>query len=97
MPTDEQLLDAYSTAVVNAVDLVGPSVVKIDVATTSKRGRQRDGSGSGLVFSPDGLILTNSHVVENASRVEVRFADGTNLEASIVGADPDTDIAVVRA
>ncbi len=97
MPTDEQLLDAYSTAVVNAVDMVGPSVVKIDVATTSKRGRQRDGSGSGLVFSPDGLILTNSHVVENASRVEVRFADGTNLDASIVGADPDTDIAVVRA
>jgi S1-C subfamily serine protease len=97
MPTDEQLLDAYSTAVVNAVDLVGPSVVKIDVATTSKRGRQRDGSGSGLVFSPDGLILTNSHVVEKASRVEVHLADGTNLDASIVGADPDTDIAVVRA
>src|SRR5580765_3610945 len=97
MPADEQLLDAYSTAVVNAVDLVGPSVVKIDVATTSKRGRRRDGSGSGLVFSPDGLILTNSHVVENASRVEVRFADGTNLDATIVGADPDTDIAVVRA
>jgi S1-C subfamily serine protease len=97
VPTDEQLLDAYSAAVVNAVDLVGPSVVKIDVATTSKRGRRRDGSGSGLVFSPDGLILTNSHVVEKASRVEVHLADGTNLDASIVGADPDTDIAVVRA
>ena len=97
MPTDEQLLDAYSTAVVNAVDLVGPSVVKIDVSTTSRRGRRRDGSGSGLVFSPDGLILTNAHVVENASQVEVRFADGTKLDASIVGADADTDVAVVRA
>src|SRR4029078_13242590 len=96
MPDDEQLLDAYSTAVVNAVDLVGPSVVKIDVATTSKRGRRRDSSGSGLVFSPHGLILSNSHVVENAARVEVRFADGTNLDASIVGADQDTDIHVVR-
>ena len=97
MPTDEQLLDAYSTAVVNAVDLVGPSVVKIEVSTISRRGRRRDGSGSGLVFSPDGLILTNAHVVENASQVEVRFADGTRLDASTVGADADTDVAVVRA
>jgi S1-C subfamily serine protease len=97
MPTDEQLLDAYSTAVVNAVDLVGPSVVKIDVSTISRRGRPREGSGSGLVFSPDGLILTNAHVVEHASKVAIRFAEGTRLDASIVGADADTDIAVVRA
>jgi S1-C subfamily serine protease len=97
VPTDDELLDAYSTAVVSAVELVGPSVVKIDVALPSRRGRQREGSGSGLVFTPDGLILTNCHVVEGASRVDLTFADGARLEASIVGVDPDTDLAVVRA
>ena len=69
--TDDELLDAYSRAVVGAIELVGPAVVKLDV-TTSVRGRRRDGSGSGLVFAPDGLVLTNCHVVEGASGIRVR-------------------------
>ena len=97
MATDDELLDAYSAAVVSAVDLVGPAVVKIDISVTRRRGGRQEGSGSGLVFAPDGLILTNCHVVEGASRIEIRFADGTRLEASPIGVDPDTDLAVIRA
>ena len=94
--TDEELLDAYSRSVISAVDLVGPAVVKLDVAT-ARRGRKGMGSGSGLLFTPDGLILTNSHVVEHASRIEVHLADGRRFVGRAIGEDPDTDIAVVRA
>ncbi len=94
--TDDELLDAYSRAVVGAIELVGPAVVKLDV-TTSVRGHRRDGSGSGLVFAPDGLVLTNCHVVEGASGIRVRFADGAVLDGTVVGSDADTDLAVVRA
>jgi len=98
-PEDEApLLDAYSNAVVTAVDRVGPSVVHVDVrgASDSQREVERRGSGSGLVFTPDGLILTNSHVVSAARSIQVSFADGSSAQADLVGDDPDTDIALLR-
>ena len=95
VPTDDELLDAYSRSVIGAVDLVGPAVAKLDVAT-ARRGRRGMGSGSGLIFTPDGLVLTNAHVVEHAERIEVHLADGRHFEGRAIGQDPDTDIAVVR-
>src|SRR5205085_4894785 len=81
-PDDRELLDAYSSAVIRAVDLVGPAVVKIDA------GR---GSGSGVIFTPDGLILTNSHVIDRAQHVGVGLSDGRTLRADLVGDDAHTD------
>jgi S1-C subfamily serine protease len=98
-PEDETpLLDAYSNAVVTAVERVGPSVVHVDVHGNSDRPRneKRRGSGSGFVFTPDGLILTNSHVVSAARAIQVSFADGTSAQADLVGDDPDTDLALLR-
>jgi S1-C subfamily serine protease len=94
--TDDDLLDAYSRSVIGAVDLVGPAVVKLDVAT-ERSGRKGTGSGSGLIFTPDGLILTNAHVVEHAAHIDVHLADGRHFEGRAIGEDRDTDIAVVRA
>src|SRR5476649_489958 len=98
-PTDEApLLDAYSNAVVAAVDRVGPSVVYVDVRGNSERPRdkERHGSGSGFVFTTDGLILTNSHVVSAARSIQVSFADGSSAQADLIGDDPDTDLALLR-
>ena len=95
--TDGSLLDAYSNAVVSAADRISPAVVKIDVRRNAKQHRSESGgSGSGFLFTPDGLILTNSHVVSGASEVGVSLRDGHSMDADILGDDPHTDLALVR-
>lgn len=101
-PSDDQLLDSYSQAVSRAVELVSPAVVNIDIKQRKKNllnpyfPQEVRGSGSGFIFTPDGLILTNSHVVHEAAKIEVSLIDGRRFEADIIGDDPHTDLAVIR-
>lgn len=101
---EPDLLDAYSRAVVDVAARVSPSVVKIDVrgAPAPERARRggddaNTGSGSGFVFTPDGYVLTNSHVAHGAREIRVTFPDGESVRADLVGDDPATDLAVVKA
>lgn len=98
---DGSLLDAYSRAVVGVAERLGPAVVGVSVAGNRRgrpgpRGPRPQGQGSGFLFTPDGFVLTNHHVVTGATEVRVEMADGRTARAAVAGSDPDTDIAVLR-
>jgi S1-C subfamily serine protease len=103
---DTNLLDSYSQSVTSGVERIRPSVVHIEVHQAlperssgrprSNEPRERQGGGSGFVFTPDGLILTNSHVVHDASRIAITITDGRRMRASLIGEDPANDLAVIR-
>lgn len=99
--SDAALLDAYSGTVTSAVDRISPSVVHISVhqaagRTRSGEPRERQSGGSGFVFTPDGLILTNSHVVHDAMQISVTLSHGRHMAATLIGEDPASDLAVIR-
>jgi S1-C subfamily serine protease len=100
IPPDDLLLDAYSRAVIDAVELVAPAVVSVDVrkrgGNQGRRSPAQAGTGSGFVFAADGLVLTNSHVVEDSTEIDVMLPDGREHRADLVGQDPDTDVAVLK-
>ena len=94
--SDAELLDAYSRAVVKVVETVGPAVVSITAGWRMRREEAERGAGSGVLIAPDGYILTNSHVVHRANRLEATLMDGRTLAAEVVGEDPAADLAVIR-
>ncbi|SDI69087.1 serine protease, S1-C subfamily, contains C-terminal PDZ domain [Bradyrhizobium sp. Rc2d] len=94
---DRALLDAYSNAVIDVTDRVGPAVVRVETGPKVPNGRERGGLGSGIVISPDGLVLTNSHVVGSSKEIRLRDVEGHVGDAQVLGVDPDTDLALLRA
>ena len=94
---DQALLDAYSNAVIGVTDRVGPAVVRVETGPKVRNSRERGGLGSGIVISPDGLVLTNSHVVGSSKEIRLRDTGGFVTDAHVLGVDPDTDLALLRA
>src|SRR5215475_9195827 len=94
---DRALLDAYSNAVIAVTEKVGPAVVRVETGPKARNPRERGGLGSGIVISPDGLVLTNSHVVGTSKEIRLRDTEGVVTDARVLGVDPDTDLALLRA
>jgi len=94
---DQALLDAYSNAVIDVTERVGPAVVRVETGPKLRSARERGGLGSGIVISPDGLVLTNSHVVGTSKEIRLRDTEGVVTDARVLGVDPDTDLALLRA
>jgi len=94
---DQPLLDAYSNAVIDVTERVGPAVVRVETGPKAGNARERGGLGSGIVISPDGLVLTNSHVVGSAREIRLRDIEGFVTDAQVLGVDSDTDLALLRA
>ena len=94
---DQALLDAYSNAVIGVTERVGPAVVRVETGPKVRTARERGGLGSGIVISPDGLVLTNSHVVGSSKEIRLRDIEGFVTDAHVLGVDPDTDLALLRA
>src|ERR1700742_93009 len=94
---DQSLLDSYSNAVIGVTERVGPAVVRVETGPKQKTSRERGGLGSGIVISPDGLVLTNSHVVGSSKEIRLRDTEGFDTDAHVLGVDPDTDLALLRA
>jgi S1-C subfamily serine protease len=96
-PDDKALLDAYSNAVIGVTERVGPAVVRVETGSKLHNARERGGLGSGIVISPDGLVLTNNHVVGTSRQIRLRDHEGIVTDARVLGVDPDTDLALLRA
>ncbi len=96
LESDGALLDAYSRAVTAAVARVRPTVVHIRVERSSRRAQPREGAGSGFIITPDGYLVTNSHVAGGASALQATLPDGRTVDGELVGDDPDSDLAVVK-
>src|ERR1700752_4799642 len=94
---DQALLGSCSKAVLDVTDRVGPAVVRVETGPKTPQARERGGLGSGIVISPDGLVLTNSHVVGNSKEIRLRDVEGVVTDARVLGVDPDTDLALLRA
>src|SRR6266566_5033355 len=94
---DQVLLDAYSNAVIDVTERVGPAVVRVETGSKAPNSRERGGLGSGIVISPDGFVLTNNHVVGSSKQIRLRDYEGIVTDAHVLGVDPDTDLALLRA
>src|ERR1700743_1135265 len=94
---DQVLFDAYSNAVIGVTERVGPAVVRVETGPKLRSVRERGGLGSGIVISPDGVVRTNSHVVGAAKEIRLRDTEGFDTDAHVLGVDPDTDLALLRA